>query len=45
MRCLGARQPQLLRMFIGEFALLGLAASVAAGRTGAGAEAVYGSVV
>jgi len=28
MRCLGARQPQLLRMFIGEFALLGLAAGV-----------------
>jgi len=38
MRCLGAGQPQLVRLFVGEFALLGVIASVAGCAAGYGVQ-------
>ncbi len=45
MRCLGAGQAQLLRLFIGEFALLGLAAGLAGCALGFGVQFVLNALL
>jgi len=45
MRCLGARQPQLMGLFIGEFVLLGLAAGVVGCGLGFGVQFVLAGLL
>ncbi|WP_442769258.1 ABC transporter permease [Zoogloea ramigera] len=45
MRCLGARQAQLMRLFIGEFVLLGLAAGVVGCALGFGVQFVLAGLL
>ncbi len=45
MRCLGAGQAQLLRLFVGEFALLGLAAGLAGCALGFGVQFVLNALL